>query len=89
MKLSELEISIREFVSGYIAGSCNSYDHCLDVLKSEHPTVDSDLLETLLNNEIEVAGIFICDTCSWWCWDHEHSSDYDVCSDCHGDNEDD
>ncbi|QYC51602.1 hypothetical protein key_111 [Erwinia phage KEY] len=65
-----------EFVNGYIAGSCVSYDDALttfaEALADEGITVpNNDTLEKWLNDAIEESGIFNCDECSWWCWDYE------------------
>jgi len=76
MSNKPLETIGREFVNGYMAGSCNSFDECLRVFEEElkeHNIAWEGDLENHLNDAIESAGIFNCDCCGWWCWDYEHS----------------
>ncbi|AYN56069.1 hypothetical protein STG2_105 [Salmonella phage STG2] len=91
MKTSnELKEEAKVFVNGFIAGSCNSFDYSLTVFTEEHPEVNKDILETILNKAIEEAEIFLCDSCGWWCWAHERSwNDYDTCRDCDPEEEED
>ncbi len=81
----------REFVNGYVAGSCVSYYDALttfsEALADEGIVVPSpDVLEKWLDNAIESADIFLCDCCNWWCWNHEHSTiSSDGCEECYPD----
>lgn len=89
--MHQIETLANEFVQGYVAGSCNSYDTSLeafgDVVKDHDLAFESEL-EVVFDNAIERAGIFHCDCCGWWCWDHEFStSSVGNCSECYPDEE--
>lgn len=88
MPLDNLKEVIRAFVNGFIAGSCNSFDYSLEVLKEEQSDVAPDTLETLLNEVIAEEEIFLCEECGWWCWSHEISfNNSSVCTDCAGEDD--
>lgn len=86
-KHEKLKAEIERFVNGYVAGSCNSYDHCLSLIteeiQKEDPSICSQLVEQTFDAVLGETEIFLCDTCAWWCWSHEMSEGNDsVCADC-------
>lgn len=86
-KHEELKAFVERFVNGYVAGSCNSYDQCLSVLKEsvveEGFNTCDQMIEQTLNAVLEEEEIFLCSECAWWCWSHEMSEMNDTtCVDC-------
>lgn len=88
-KTENIKQFVEKFVSGYIAGSSNSYDECKQYLISEleeHFDIrDEQHVEMLLDAEIAEQEIFLCEVCGWWCWSHEFSEvEENTCNDCVG-----
>ena len=86
-KHEELKALAERFVSGYVAGSCNSYDECRSRFTEEVKEVDESIcdqqIELILDQAIDEAEIFLCECCGWWCWAHEHSEVCEGnCSEC-------
>lgn len=92
-KIEKIHAFVETFVHGYIAGSCNSYEECkerlAESLNEEFGIVDLGHVEAVLDNGIEEAEIFLCNSCGWWCWAHEQSFNHvDECAECHPEDED-
>lgn len=92
-KIEKIHAFVETFVHGYVAGSCNSYEECKERLAEEleehFGIVDRGHVEVVLDNAIEEAEIFLCNTCGWWCWAHEQSpAKVDECSECNPEDED-
>lgn len=91
--MHQIETLANEFVQGYVAGSCNCYSECLNRFEDEvkdHKLSFEGELEVVFDNAIEHAGIFNCNCCGWWCWDHEASfSTVGGCNECYPDEEED
>ena len=93
-QIEKIHAYVEQFVSGYVAGSSNSYDECkerlAESLNEEFGIVDLGYVEVVLDNAIEEAEIFLCNICGWWCWAHEQSFNHiDECNECTpGDDED-
>lgn len=78
----------RDFVHGYIAGSCVSFDQAVNALdeelESKGITLSLDELEEVLSKAISDAELFCCENCGWWCYEHDRSEEGTYCSDCEG-----
>lgn len=92
-KIEKIHAFAETFVSGYVAGSSNSYNECKEVLaeelKEHFDIVDLGHVECVLDNAIAEAEIFLCNICGWWCWAHEQAfSKVDECVECNPEEED-
>lgn len=92
-KHDNLKALVENFVNGYMAGSCNGYNECLNRLIEEVKEFDESIcdqqIEQLLDQVIAETEIFLCECCGWWCWAHEYSeTTADYCTDCAPNNED-
>lgn len=86
-KAENIKQFVEKFVSGYVAGSSNSYSECKQVLLNEleeHFDIrDEQHVEMLFDEEIAQQEIFLCEQCGWWCWGDEHSESVEnVCNEC-------
>lgn len=84
----ETATMIEQFVNGYIAGSCNSFDESLNVLHfsltEKGIKISLEDLEMELSQALEDAEVFCCENCGWWCYEHDRSEEGTYCSDCEG-----
>lgn len=87
----DIQSKIQDFVHGYIAGSCVSFDQALTVLHesliNEEISITVGALETMLSQELADAELFCCENCNWWCYEHDRSEEGTYCSDCDPDEE--
>ncbi|XAG95790.1 hypothetical protein U7154_000023 [Kononvirus KKP3711] len=82
---------IEQFVHGYIAGSCNSFDESLNVLHfsltEKGIKISLEDLEMELSQALEDAEVFCCPNCNWFCYEHDRSENGELCRDCDPDEE--
>lgn len=82
----ETAILIKEFVHGYVAGSCVSFNQAVTVfislLKDNFIDIKEEEVEELLSEALNDAEYFNCENCGWWCPEHDRSENGELCRDC-------